>query len=111
MYAIARNDLDMNPGKLASQIGHAFVGAHTNAPQELQEQYGNGTKICLYASLEQILEIERYCIENKIPHYLMVDEHHVMLPHFTGKPIVTAIGIGPITKQSASFLKQLQLIR
>ena len=111
MYAIARNDLEMTSGKLASQTGHAFLGAHRRASSELQDQYNNGTKITLSGTLDDIENARKYCEEHNIPHYLMIDEHHIMLPHFTGKPIITALGIGPITKADSTFLKHLSLVK
>jgi peptidyl-tRNA hydrolase len=46
-----------------------------------------------------------------IPCSLITDSGHVMLPHFDGSPVVTAVGIGPCTRQQANhFLKHFKLL-
>lgn len=114
MYAIARNDLCMTPGKLASQCGHAYVDAVERASQDRRELYQNdgpGTKIALEASLEQLLETQKLCEESNIPCSLIIDSGHVLLPYFTGDPIVTALGIAPSYREEVKFLKSLKLIK
>lgn len=102
MYAIYRADLEMPPGKLAAQCGHAFTRAYENAIQAdptLADRYkgtGNGTKICMYAKNQgQLLRAYREMLEKGIPCELIIDRGHVLPPHFDGQPIITALGIGP----------------
>lgn len=103
LYAIYRADLDMPPGKLAAQCGHAYVNAHDAAKLERPEitaQYkgtGNGTKICMYAkNLGQLLRAYREAKAAGLPCELIIDRGHVLPPHFDGQPIITAVGIGPV---------------
>ena len=62
MYVICRADLEMSPGKLAAQCGHAFASAFEEAVQKrpvITSKYkgtGEGTKIVMYAkSLETLV--------------------------------------------------------
>ncbi len=95
----------MPPGKLASQAGHAYLNsfiAASRANPEIEDLYqpdGLGTKVCLKAkNQEQILKAYERAKEAGIPCSLIIDQHHIMPPHFTGDPIITALGIGPIRK-------------
>lgn len=111
MYAIYRADLEMTPDKLAAQMGHAFINAWDKAQHqrpEIASQYkgtGNGTKIIMYSkNLGQLIRAYRDCLEAKIPCDLIIDRGHIMLPHFDGKPIITALGIGPAYKDEISHI-------
>jgi peptidyl-tRNA hydrolase len=102
MYAIYRADIEMTADKLSAQTGHAFINAWDKAKIErpdIAAQYkgtGNGTKIIMYAkSLTTLIRAYRDCQEAKIPCDLIIDRGHIMLPHFDGNPIITALGIGP----------------
>jgi peptidyl-tRNA hydrolase len=102
LYAIYRADLEMGPGKLAAQCGHAYVNAWDDSRllrPEIAAHYkgtGNGTKICMYAkNLTQLIRAYREAMAAGIPCSLIIDRGHVLLPHFTGEPIITALGIGP----------------
>ena len=102
MYAILRGDLEMTSGKAASQIGHAFKLLTKNIleydPQIACEYFadGMGTNVCLIAKNELALErAYEQAIAAGLFCELVIDEHHIMPPHFTGEPILTAIGIGP----------------
>jgi PTH2 family peptidyl-tRNA hydrolase len=93
----------MSPGKIASQAGHAYVGAAVQAdPQLLTEYHADfpaspGTKVCLQAkNLDAIMRARDMAIEAGIPHFLVVDSG---CPNFFGGcPVVTALGLGPATK-------------
>lgn len=103
LYAIYRKDLEMPPGKLAAQCGHAYVNAHDEArllrPQ-ITAGYkgtGNGTKICMYAKNQgQLLRAYKEAKEAGLPCSLIIDRGHVLPPFFDGQPIITAVGIGPV---------------
>lgn len=102
LYAIYRADLEMPPGKLAAQCGHAYLNAHDNARllrPEITADYkgtGNGTKIAMYArSLGKLLRAYREAVAAGIPCALIIDRGHILAPHFDGNPIITALGIGP----------------
>lgn len=103
MYAIYNAELEMKPGKLASQCGHAFVNAHDKAKIErpgITSEYkgtGNGTKIIMYAKNQhQLIRAYKDAVAAGLPCDLIIDRGHVELPHFTGEPIITAVGIGPV---------------
>jgi peptidyl-tRNA hydrolase len=102
MYALYRADLQMSPGKLAAQCGHAFALAYEAAlahDAALCNEYkgtGNGTKICMYAKNQgQLLRAYEEIKAMGVPHALVIDRGHVLPPHFSGEPIITALGIGP----------------
>ncbi len=114
MYAVARSDLQMSAGKLAAQCGHAFVDALERAPPHRKEAYqrdGPGTKVCLTGTLDKLLSIYTECMDVGIPAVLIEDSGHILLPHFTGEPIITAVGIGPVYRHEVKFLRPLQLIK
>lgn len=111
MYAIFRSDLDMTPGKLSAQAGHAYQMSYDKAVRERPEitsQYkgsGNGTKISMYAkNLGQLIRAYRECQAAKIPCELIIDRGHILLPHFDGKPIITALGIGPAYRDEMAHI-------
>lgn len=119
MYAIFRSDLDMSPGKMSAQAGHAFAICYENALIErpdITAQYkgtGNGTKICMSAkNLGQLIRAYRDCISAKIPCELIIDRGHILPPHFNGDPIITCLGIGPAYKEEiAHITKRYTLIK
>ena len=111
MYAILRGDLEMTPGKSAAQAGHCFK-ILTNRlmvedPQLASEYFadGLGTNVCLKA--KHLWSLERAFEEAKAAGLiceLIIDQGHIMLPHFTGEPIVTALGIGPAQKSDVHHI-------
>jgi PTH2 family peptidyl-tRNA hydrolase len=106
LYAIVRADLDMPVGKLAAQAGHAYekslLAALRDDPEILDAYHGAdglGTKVCLSANSEfRLLRAYEEAKAAGIPCALIIDQHHVLPPHFDGSPIVTALGIGPARK-------------
>lgn len=107
-YIFIRNDLDMTPGKLSAQASHAAVGSMLSYlaryPEHLMEfhQKGfSGSRIVLKAKNLHALERARQeAKEANLPHYMMTDSQHVIPDTvFTGEAIVTALGIGPCTKE------------
>lgn len=111
MYAIFRDDLVMPTGKMTAQAGHAFEMAHSMALKmrpEITAQYkgdGNGTKISMYAkNLNQLIRAYREAKAANLPCALIIDRGHIMLPHFDGNPIITALGIGPAYKEEAAHI-------
>ena len=110
-YAIYRADLEMPAGKLAAQCGHAYADALDQAEAKtpgIKQRYrgtGHGTKLCMYAkNLGQLLRAYREAQEAGLPCALIIDRGHVLLPHFTGEPIITALGIGPIHPDEAAHI-------
>ena len=101
----------MSTGKTSSQTGHAFLNAFIDSTQKrpdvaaFYQRDGIGTKCCLTAKNQDAL-IQAYerAIEAGIPCSLIIDEHHVMPPHFDGKPIITALGIGPARRHEVHHI-------
>lgn len=90
----------MGPGKVASQAGHAYLGAFiaTQAsPQgEAYAKLSPGTKVCLQGSLAQLGRAVAELEQRGIPHYVVVDSG--CSDFFGGAPVITALGFGPATK-------------
>lgn len=107
----------MTVGKMASQAGHAFLGAFREALRlrpEIASRYdqdSNGTKVCLKAPNEgQLLRAFREAEAAGLPCSLIIDQHHVHPPHFNGEPIITALGIGPARREEChAILKRFSL--
>lgn len=102
----------MPAGKLSAQTGHAYGDvldlARIQAPERAQD-YRNlskgGSKVTLKArNQSQLLSAYNAALEAGIPATVVVDQGHVLLPHFTGEPIITAIGIGPCTQSEVSHI-------
>lgn len=97
----------MPVGKLAAQAGHAFTDAIFAAmpvePESVRSyREDGGSKIVLKG--RNLADLERAMAEATaagIPCAMVTDAHHVLLPHFDGSPIVTALGIGPCTRERA----------
>lgn len=113
-----RSDLEMNVGKICSQAGHAYLNAYLQClkinPEiaELYQQDGIGTKVCLKAPLNKLQKAYEHAIEQGIPCDLIIDSGHIMLPHFDGSPIITALGIGPILRQDIQhIIKRFQVVK
>lgn len=103
----------MPTGKAAAQAGHAFLGAFCNASPLLQEQYhadGIGTKIVLEGTANDLRSCYDHARSLGIPAILIFDSGHICPPHFDGKPVLTAVGIGPVAKEKTKFLRNLKLL-
>ena len=95
-----RNDLGMTAGKIASQAGHAYLGAFLKSQElnpQVLAQYLNsfpGTKVCLKAkNLDALLRAQAEAEQAGIAHSLITDSG---CPNFfNGEPIITALGLGP----------------
>jgi PTH2 family peptidyl-tRNA hydrolase len=117
LYAIVRKDLHMPTGKLAAQAGHAFLNSYLECVQlnprraRLYQKGGLGTKVTLEGSVTDIRALVKLAKANGWPHSLIIDSGHVMPPHFDGNPIMTALGIGPLTREEAKALKHLSLVK
>ena len=119
MYAILRGDLQMTPGKSSSQLGHAFKLLTKNIieddPQTASEYFsdGVGTNVCLKAkNLNSIERAYQEAISAGLPCDLIIDQGHIMPPHFTGEPIITALGIGPCRRSDIEHItKRFSLVK
>jgi len=105
----------MNRGKAASQAGHAFLDSFIIAPPDIAKAYlsEGGTKIVLSAPDEKSLcDIYYKAKMAKLPCAMVIEQDHIMPPSFDGKPIVTAIGIGPLKRSDAKKLtRDLRLMK
>lgn len=109
----------MPVGKLSSQTGHAYTDAlwacydqdPDRALRYRREEIG-GSKVTIKAkNLTAIMRALRECEEAGIPHALITDRDHVLPPHFDGAPIVTALGIGPCTRNECRHItKRYQVV-
>ena len=110
-------ELEMPPGKLAAQAGHAFLDCWMQALKQTPERArlyhteGHGSKIVLTCpTVRELAAVQATALSLGYPTVQVIDANHVLLPHFTGAPVVTAIGIGPITKAEASFMRHLHTV-
>lgn len=103
----------MGTGKVASQAGHAYLGAFLKAPKEIQEAYhidGIGTKVCLACpTLSHLQTAYETAVSLGLPASYIVDSGCENF--FNGDPTPTAVGIGPITRAQSKFLKKFQLVK
>lgn len=112
LYSIVRKDLEMPPGKMAAQAGHAFLEAFLASPPQEAKRYRQdsiGTKIVLEGTLFDILDAKDRCEELDIPCVLIEDSGHVLPPHFDGTPIITALGVG-LSPRASNILSQFKLL-
>lgn len=107
MYAILRGDLNMSPGKSASQAGHAFklltkqiITEHPVLAADYFSDGDMGTNVVLKSKNQFQLERAFHAAKAAgIPAELIIDSGHIMPPHFDGSPIITALGIGPARRE------------
>lgn len=118
-YAIVSGNLQMPAGKLAAQAGHAFGDSFEDAKRiapHIAQDYRNpergGSKVVLRAKNQhQLIKAYVHARELGIPCALVVDQHHILEPHFTGQPVITALGVGPCTKEQArAVTKKFQCV-
>ena len=116
LYAIVRTDLGMDAGKTASQAGHAYLGAFLRADPSIQSEYHSefpehpGTKVCLACkNLSQLFRAEAEAKAAGIPYFRVTDSG--CQNFFNGQPIITALGLGPATKDQIKHItKRFQLM-
>ncbi len=104
----------MPSGKMAAQAGHAFLEAYLASHHASRDAYRKdsvGTKVTLQGSYPQIMKLERKLSQRaNIPFRLIYDSGHVLPPHFTGAPIVTALGVG-LHPDSEDLIKNFHVWR
>lgn len=109
----------MPAGKLSAQAGHAYGDVLDLAKEiapELKLNYRDrakgGSKVTMKSkNLSHLLRAYLEAKDAGIPAVVIVDQNHVLPPHFTGEPIITAIGIGPCTQAQAKDLtKRFQCV-
>lgn len=98
----------MFPGKIASQAGHAYLHAFLAAQDLWPAQAASyvadppGTKVCLHGPLRALLQAEEAAKAAGIPCFLVVDSG--CPDFFDGEPTVTALGLGPATKDQIQHI-------
>lgn len=98
----------MPPGKAAAQAAHAcaqslleYLVDHPDQARAFRAAGTSGTRIILIADREaQLLQARDLAAAQSLPHALFYDSGHILLPHFDGNPILTALAIGPAPKES-----------
>lgn len=98
-----RGDLDMPPGKLASQAAHAcaqsLIAYLVSNPDQLPAFHAlgkSGSRVILKAkNLSQVLRAYEAARAAGLPCALFEDGEHILPPDFTGEPVITGLGIGP----------------
>lgn len=72
-----------------------------------------GTNVVLKSkNLNQLERAYREAKAAGIPCVLIEDEGHVMPPFFDGSPIITALGIGPATREQVQHItKKFNLLQ
>ena len=100
----------MATGKIASQAGHAYLGAYlqckdSKAIAEYHSEFPSspGTKVCLQISnLDQLLRAEQLASEAGLSFFRVVDSG--CSNFYNGEPTITALGIGPATKSQINHI-------
>lgn len=106
----------MTPGKIASQAGHAYLGAFLRCqeqnPQLLAEYLKDfpGTKVCLSGkNLDALLRAHAEAEASGIPCSLITDSGCTNF--LNGQPIITAIGLGPANESQIKHItRRFQLL-
>ena len=109
----------MSSGKIAAQAGHAYLDSGLDCLQKDPDRFSeykvnHGIKIALSARSED--HLRRAYAEAKeagLPCELITDLAYFGYPeHMLGKPIVTALGIGPARRSEVDrILKRFQLLK
>jgi peptidyl-tRNA hydrolase len=97
----------MSPGKLAAQCCHAarlsllhYLRLHSDRQLEFIERNSVGSVVVLdVPDLTDLNHLSIMARRHRLPWALFVDSGHILLPHFDGSPIPTALAIGPAEKQ------------
>lgn len=91
---VVRNDLKMGKGKIAAQCCHGSLGAYKKTNPEKIRKWENGAYakvVCKVNSLEELLELKKQAIINKVSYYLVVDAGRTQVPTST----TTVLALGP----------------
>lgn len=114
LYAVLRSDIRMSSGKAIAQAGHAYLQTMIEtlaAGDPRAMAYAGlapGTKIALDGgSLENLLTLRDWLAGRGVPHAVITDQGHVEPPDFDGSDVVTALGVGPVTRLEARRLRLL----
>lgn len=115
-----RKDLEMGAGKLSAQSGHAYDDALTASEithPDRRKRYRNGvdggSKVTLEAkNANQLIRAYNEARAAGLPCAIIVDQGHIYPPHFDGTPVITALGIGPVTRaESKHITKRFRCVK
>lgn len=112
LYAITRKDLMMPAGKLSAQTGHAYGDVLIHSQYNYIDRFNayrkngsGGSKVTMQSdNVSQLIKAYEQALDADIPAVLIVDQEHIFPPFFDGSPIITALGIGPCTKEQTHFI-------
>ncbi|MGY8607445.1 peptidyl-tRNA hydrolase [Gluconobacter cerinus] len=119
-YVIVRDDLEMPAGKLASQASHAsrlsllhFIRDNPHRLAEFIDSNVAGSMVVLRAKNLAALEKAHLQATNAgLPTAMFTDSGHVLLPHFDGSPVTTAVAIGPARREDMRpMTKKFQVVK
>ena len=91
---VVRNDLKMGKGKIAAQCCHGSLGAYKKTNPEKIRKWENeayAKVVCKVNSLEELLELKKQAIINKVSYYLVVDAGRTQVSTST----TTVLALGP----------------
>ena len=110
----------MPAGKLASQASHAscqsLIKYLIRNPSELERfdrEGHSGSRIIISAkNTTKLLAAFEQAKAADLPCAVFEDEGHVLLPHFTGAPVLTALAIGPAPRAAMrEITKRFKCVR
>lgn len=118
LYAVIRQDLQMTPGKIAAQTGHAYLDTYLQAlseSPEVCEEYHDRHGIKIAMQVKKLHHLERIHNEAKeagIPTALITDlGYYGVSEELQGQATVTAVGIGPAKRgQVEKILKRARVL-
>ncbi len=97
MVIVVRKDLDLRPGKMAAQVGHASVSCSLKAKKERRKWYkkwlaeGQRKIVLKVDTLADLGVVNLMAEEEKIPTVMIRDAGLTEIPPGT----VTCVGVGP----------------
>jgi PTH2 family peptidyl-tRNA hydrolase len=106
MVAIFRADLQLPPGKMAVQAGHAFLTAWRKALMHGYDaafDYADGLQVKIVLLAPDLAALERIkakAEQRGVPAALITDAARTVLP----EPTVTVLGLGPMSKTDCNAL-------
>lgn len=110
----------MPAGKMSSQVAHAsrlsllhFIRNNPDRLNEFVENNVAGSMVVVKCkNLSQLTKAFEDAKKAGFPCAMFTDSGHVMLPHFDGSPVTTAVAIGPATKEEMrSITKKFQSVK
>lgn len=115
-----RDDLEMPAGKLASQAVHAgrlsllhFLKNNLHRIDEFIDANVCGSVVTVRA--KKLAALQRAFAQAKeagLPAAMFTDSGHVLLPHFDGSPVISALAIGPAPRETIRpITKKFQIVK